>query len=575
MSMYQPEIKQCQNCKKDFTIDPEDFSFYEKIKVPAPTFCPECRMIRKMIWRNVRSLYKRSCGICNKTIIAMYSDDGAPVICSDCWNGTGWDSFSYGKDYDFSKPFFVQLKELFQTVPRFYAYRFGNLINSDYTNFAKDNRNCYLSYSVVVCEDVSYCEVIDKSKNSMDSYAVMKIDGCSYNIDCEGNYNTHFAVQTQNCVDSYFLYDCTNCQNCCLSSNLHNKQYYFKNQKLSKEEYQTALAELHLETFSGWQKTREDFDYMIHHDAIHRYAFIYAAEHAMGDYIHHAKNVKRCFDTNDAENVAYSMRAIEVKDCYDCQGVGFQAELIYESMAATQNTFNDAFCYLTIQGCRNCQYSFICKNCSDCFGCAGLTNAQFCIFNKQYSESDYHDLVVKIKQQMNDMPYIDSKGRVFKYGEFFPYDMCPFGYNETNAHDFFPLAKEEAIQKDFPWKDREKRDYAITKQSSELPDNIFDVTDDIYNETITCPNEGNSDFQCTTAFRIMPADLQFYRTKKLPLPRYCPNCRHYDRLKYRNPMKIYTRICSNTPCINTFQTTYQPERTEKIYCEICYQKEVL
>ena len=39
------ETRNCQNCKKDFIIEPDDFSFYEKIKVPAPTFCPECRMV--------------------------------------------------------------------------------------------------------------------------------------------------------------------------------------------------------------------------------------------------------------------------------------------------------------------------------------------------------------------------------------------------------------------------------------------------------------------------------------------------------------------------------------------------
>ncbi|MFA6585673.1 MAG: cytochrome C551 [Candidatus Paceibacterota bacterium] len=42
------EIKTCQNCKKDFTIEPEDFNFYEKINVPPPTFCPECRMVRRL-----------------------------------------------------------------------------------------------------------------------------------------------------------------------------------------------------------------------------------------------------------------------------------------------------------------------------------------------------------------------------------------------------------------------------------------------------------------------------------------------------------------------------------------------
>ncbi|KKQ23775.1 MAG: hypothetical protein A3G45_02270 [Candidatus Staskawiczbacteria bacterium RIFCSPLOWO2_12_FULL_37_15] len=39
------EIKNCQNCKKDFTIEPDDFAFYEKIKVPPPVNCPRCRFI--------------------------------------------------------------------------------------------------------------------------------------------------------------------------------------------------------------------------------------------------------------------------------------------------------------------------------------------------------------------------------------------------------------------------------------------------------------------------------------------------------------------------------------------------
>ena len=51
------EIKVCQNCKKDFTIEPDDFAFYEKIKVPAPTFCPECRLQRRLAFRNERALY--------------------------------------------------------------------------------------------------------------------------------------------------------------------------------------------------------------------------------------------------------------------------------------------------------------------------------------------------------------------------------------------------------------------------------------------------------------------------------------------------------------------------------------
>jgi hypothetical protein len=163
---------------------------------------------------------------------------------------------------------------------------------------------------------------------------------------------------------------------------------------------------------------------------------------------------------------------------------------------------------------------------------------------------------------------------VYKYGEFFPYDLSPFGYNETNAHDNFCISKEKAISMGYKWKDREKRDYNISINSKDLPDNILDVDDNILNEIIGCPNEGNSDYQCTTAYRIVPEELNFYKQKNLPLPRYCPNCRHYKRLTYRNPMKLWHRSCMNDGCSNEFDTTYSPDKSYKVYCEKCYQQAV-
>ena len=59
----------CQNCKKDFTIESEDFNFYEKIKVPPPTWCPECRLQRRLAWRNEKGLHYRECDLCKKKIL--------------------------------------------------------------------------------------------------------------------------------------------------------------------------------------------------------------------------------------------------------------------------------------------------------------------------------------------------------------------------------------------------------------------------------------------------------------------------------------------------------------------------
>lgn len=571
---YMREKRICQNCKKDFIIESDDFSFYEKIKVPAPTFCPECRMKRRMLWRNCRSLYKRPCGKCEKSIISMYSPERTKIVyCMDCWNSDERDPFLQARDYNFSRNFFDQLNELRQDSPILYVYHTGTLVRSDYTNYSLDNKDCYLSYSVIGCENILYSESIDYSKNCIDCYSVQKIENCSYNLDCGDNYNTHYAVESRTCIDSFFIYDCRNCQNCCLSSNLRNQRYYFRNKKLSKEEYEKNVKDLKLETYSGFKQAQEIFDEIQKDESIHRFSQVYNSQKVMGDYVGNSKDIYKSFEVQNSENISYGVRVISnSKDSYDVQGLA-SGELIYESVAASFVTYKDFFCYITL-GCRECQYSFVLKNCNNCFGCIGLKNKEYCIFNKQYGKEEYFELVEKIKRHMDDMPYIDSKGRIYKYGEFFPCEMSPFGYNETNAHDYFPISKDEAVEKGYPWKDKEEKNYNSTIESFKLPNDIKEVGDNILDEIISCPNNGNQLFQCTTAFKIVLEELQFYRKKNLPLPRYCPNCRHYQRLKYRNPLKLWHRKCMHEGCTNEFETSYAPNRPEIIYCESCYQKEV-
>jgi hypothetical protein len=69
---HKEEKKECQNCNQSFLIEPDDFSFYEKIKVPAPTWCPECRMIRRMTWRNERSLFKEFVILLEKILLQCF-----------------------------------------------------------------------------------------------------------------------------------------------------------------------------------------------------------------------------------------------------------------------------------------------------------------------------------------------------------------------------------------------------------------------------------------------------------------------------------------------------------------------
>ena len=61
--------KKCKNCDKEFSITDGDIAYYNEIKVPAPTFCPDCRQQRRLVWRNERNLYKRKCSATGAEII--------------------------------------------------------------------------------------------------------------------------------------------------------------------------------------------------------------------------------------------------------------------------------------------------------------------------------------------------------------------------------------------------------------------------------------------------------------------------------------------------------------------------
>src|SRR3989344_8565993 len=101
-----PEIRICQNCKSQFTIEPEDFQFYEKIKVPPPTFCPECRLIRRLAWRNARAFYRRNCEKCGVSMISVYApDSGMKIYCRPCWWSDSWDGIETGIDFNPKVPF--------------------------------------------------------------------------------------------------------------------------------------------------------------------------------------------------------------------------------------------------------------------------------------------------------------------------------------------------------------------------------------------------------------------------------------------------------------------------------------
>jgi hypothetical protein len=553
------QVKTCQNCKKDFVIEQDDFAFYKKMKVPAPVNCPKCRFQWRALFRNEMHLYNRKCTLCGKSIVAMYHPESPyTVYCQECWMSDKWDPASYGKDYDQKRPFFDQMGELLKSVPKAGTYvslDSGPIINSEYTNFSGALKDSYLVFnSSPDIENCAYSRGLAYCKDVFDSYYVDKVESGYEVVNTHNSANVVHTQNTNDCINCWYMYNCSGCQNCFGCVNLRHKSYYFLNQPFSKEDYENKISEIK-GSHTKMEAFKKEFENFVL-KAIHRENNNLKSPGSFGEYIFESKNCRDSFEVSFCEDSRYLFSVKGAKDCYDLLGHGRQGELLLENVAVghSQNVIGSWF---TVNS-NDIFYSFALRSSEECFGCDSLKNARYCILNKQYDEKEYQKITEAIISELKEKNF---------FGLYFPPSISLFAYNETIAQDNFPLAKEEAKKLGFRWQDN----LQITKgretiKSSKIPDNIKDVKDSILNEIFACET-------CERNYKIIQSELMFYKKMTLPLPRRCFFCRHKDRLKRRGPIDIFDRKCDN--CGKAIKTTYSPDREEIVYCEECYQRELI
>lgn len=586
------EQRVCQNCNQTFGIEPDDFAFYEKMRVPPPTFCPECRLQRRLAFDNAFRLYKRACDLCHKEVVSRYSPDKKyRVYCPLCWWSDKWDAMDYGRDYDFSRPFFEQFRELWHGVPLLgLSVDLQTAVESPYTNDVGHLKECYLLF------------VADYSEQSLYGYYVVRSNDCidgSFIQSCELSYDLFHAFQVYHgikidysytCSDSAFLWQCGNCQNCFASVNLRNKQYYIFNKPYAREEYLAKIKEYDLGSYQNYMRMKDEMrahqlKYPVktfHHDF---------STNTTGLFVYSSRNCKNCFEIDGGENCKYVSFILTptVKDSYDYTCWGDNAEMVYEGMVVGEKVRNVQFGDETGIGLYDAYYTKLCTTSSNLFGCIGMRTKSYCILNKQYTKEEYEKTTPKIIAQMREMPYRDARGRTYRYGEFFPAELSAFAYNETLAQQYYPLKKEGALVRGYAWKEEEQSHHAVTIRAQDLPDHIRDADDAILKENIGCVS-------CGRAYRLILQELMFYRKMNVPLPRQCFYCRLTEKMKDQpHPLRLWKRICQcagqgssngiytnatahqhgTHPCPNEFETSYAPDRPEIVYCEPCYQAEVV
>ncbi len=549
--------KNCKKCLENFEITNEDLEFYKKIspkfdgkvfEIPSPTLCPECRQQRRLSFRNERNLYKRKCDATWESIVSIYSPDKElKIYSSDFWWSDKWDALDYWIEFDFSKTFFEQFKNLQLEVPRISLFS-QRTIDSQYTNQSYDNKECYMSYAIWNCDRVFYSNSTTFTNVSIDvSYTKNseKLYECN---DCNNCFNSKFSSYSNNIRNSIFCLNCDNCSYCIWCVGLNNKDYCIFNKQYSKDEYQEYLNTNNIKTI------KNEFDNFKSSKKYINLKNIWS-DNVSWSNINNSSNSYNCFDVYNLENCSYSSWIFDSKECFDCYWM-WNANFIYEWISV--ENINKSLFNTIVSDSDNILYWDLNFNSSNLFWCIWLKNKQYCIFNKQYTKEEYNKLVPKIIEKMKTD---------WEWWEFFPANLSPFWYNETVAKEYFPLEKEKILEQNFNYSEYEAPFPKVEKiiQAKKLPENILDIPDDILNWAIECEISKKP-------FRIISQELEFYRKHNLPIPHKHPDVRHSERMKLRNPRKLFDRKCDK--CWAHIKSTYSPNREEIVYCEKCYKKEV-
>lgn len=554
MSTKKEENRICEHCKQNFVITEGEFSLYEKVGIELPTLCFFCRVKIHLSFWMFGKFRKGKSDFSGESLITVLPEKTRyPIYTLHEWYSDKWDAMDYGMDYDESKPFFEQLQTLQEKVPHPHQ---GGIKNTgcDWCDDVWNCKNCYLSRSMLECEDLYYSYRNLYVKNSIDLAICFHSEKCYDSSGCYNSYKLFYSKHSRDCIDSLFLYDCRNCQNCFMCWNLRNKSHCIENIQYSREEYLEKLKEFKLGSYESIQKHKKYFEEIIKNDVVHRPNFNFRIYNSGGDYLLDCKSCHNCFTISNSEDCYNCIRGDKLKSSVDTNGC--QTTELSGNCGSCQGN-NYSLKYSNWSSARYSEYLDYCIECDYCFGCVGLKKKRYCILNKEYSKEEYEILKNKIISDMR-------KRR--EYGKFLPYSMSAGPFNFSTSFFYFPeIKKEDILKLGGYWEDIDES-HIEGMPTSELPDDIKDVPNTIITQALICPLTG-------WRFNIAQNELIFYKENNIPLPRYHFDVRTKGRMKYLTVLQAYPYKCFY--CKKDVEAYYLPEwNYQKIACEECYKQNI-
>ncbi len=453
--------------------------------------------------------------ICSWYPLAMYKVDGmvgiypgndrhAPMVTPEV--------FEKSRDsipsilYDENRDFFSQFTLLFRSIalPGFHHYY--SVENAEYSNHVSSTSHTYMSYHVTGdCERVMYS--LSTKIHSVNVYNSTMTWAYSENvyqsIGIIWSSSIFYSKFIRDSRNIYFSSDLIGCSECIFCHDLENTAFAIENTIYSQEVYEEKKREI----------LRKKWEFDLYYKGVKWIGKNIGSKNITGKYITDNEDVENGYYSHfvkNGKNLLFVWHPNGLTDAYN--SLLCSAGSWYYGAVAVGGDSTEIYNCVSVMRSHECYYSYFLEHCSHCFGCIGLKNTEYALFNTVYEKDERFRLVWLICADME---------RSGLLGDFFPATCCPFFYEDTLA-----ALMDNRIISDFPkdsWylsRPIKQSGYPESIQPIEYSelwnyegyrDKSWYIEEDILQKIIR-DDEGN-------LYTIQPLERDFLIRHALPLPR--------------------------------------------------------
>jgi len=547
-----PGERTCSITGRQWQLTERELEILRQYNVPPSTVDPE---VRKDILNGFNTglaiFWKKHMRTGEPIIAAIPPDSPIPVVTEEEWMT---EDYSHDQEININKSVIDQLWGLVTAIPTKPTRNVdcqdsivGGSVgarNSYIGGAALKTNRCYYLYALLEGED---CIDISNSERCQRCYNVnagFDLADCMFAFFCRDSLNCNF------------IFDCWGCENCFGATNKRHKKYLWFNEQLTEEEWKKRRAEVDLSDRSQVEKYKARFYELWKSEGIWPSEFSWGNTDSYGDQVFDCVRCPDAYWETKSTDCYQSRFGVNKGESAFTSGEGW-TENCYQSTGGVYSQ-NDRFTVSCFK-CNGLEYCHNCQDCEYCFACVGLKRKKFCIYNKQYEEDEYWELVDELKCKMVD----DGE-----YGEFFPAKFSQSGFQNSVGQLFYGYSDQElksygALKFDHKLGQvlAPKPEEADVVSINNIPDSPG-AADDLVGKHIHDPELDRN-------FTIYPAELEMYKSKKWPLPRHHFVTRLINLTRHTNtPRKFKTDCAECEQSITAYKNLTFEER--KILCPDCY-----